>query len=195
MLANHAAGGEPVIREFLRPAVRAIPRPLAARVGPCRIRLHDHLANAEIRSLSTRTGGGLEIDLACAETDPHDLAMELLLCVGLALWDEARPAKREAYLKLLLAETEAGVAGEIDEESLRQKRRLLLSPASARNPRRLERYARASFASTAAEYVHCLWHDVHTRAGPDHLPAEWLRRRLLLFARWFPPDRGYRLFG
>jgi hypothetical protein len=47
---------------------------------------------------------------------------------------------------------------------------------------------------TAAEHVHCLWHEVTIRIGPDYLPAERLRQRLKLMARWFPPDRGHRLF-
>jgi hypothetical protein len=94
----------------------------------------------------------------------------------------------------LSAEIEAGVSGEIDEEALAEKRALLGSRVSARSRRRLERYARASFAGTAAEYIHCLWHDVTVRSGPEHLPAPWLRRRLQMLAGWFPPNRGYRLF-
>ena len=216
MLESSATGAESVIREYVRPAVRAIPRALARRFGGCRIRLRNHLANPEHSSVwswmgdgnaafptgfreldraLTPPGGGLEVELACAGFDPHDIGMELLLCLGQALWERTRGAERESWLGILRAETDAGISGEIDEEALREKQRLLLSRASARNRRRLERYARASFASTAAEYVHCLWHDVHVRGGPEHLPAVWLRGRLELFARWFPPDRGYRLFA
>jgi hypothetical protein len=64
----------------------------------------------------------------------------------------------------------------------------------ANSDRELESYDRASFAGTAAENVHCLWHDVSIRIGPDYLPAEALRRRLELIRRWFPPDRGHHLF-
>jgi hypothetical protein len=35
----------------------------------------------------------------------------------------------------------------------------------------------------AAEYVHCLWHDVTIRTGEEYLPAPQLRRRLELLAR------------
>jgi hypothetical protein len=52
------------------------------------------------------------------------------------------------------------VTGEIDEQALEEKRWLLSSAVLARSRNRLLRYAGASFASTAAEYVHCLWHDV-----------------------------------
>ncbi len=94
-------------------------------------------------------------------------------------------------MNLLDAEIQARVAGEIDEDVLDQKRRLL----AVRDPERASEYARASFAATAAEYVHSLWHDVSVREGPDHLPPDRLARRLRLFARWFPPDGGYRLFA
>jgi hypothetical protein len=68
------------------------------------------------------------------------------------------------------------------------------SRSDANNVKRLTRYGRASFAGTVAEYVHCLWHEVTVRTGPDYLPVPPLRRRLELLARWFPPNRGYRLF-
>jgi hypothetical protein len=34
---------------------------------------------------------------------------------------------------------------------------------------------------------------VEVVSGPEHLPAQQLRRRLELFSSWFPPDRGHRL--
>ena len=183
-----------VIRDFIRPAVRAVPRALAARLKHCRISLPSRLSDAALSSRWAQTNGGFEIELASEGIDRHDLALELLLCLGQALWEVALPVEREAYLKLLGVEIEAGVPGEIEEESLCEKRVLLSSRASARSRVRLERYARTSFAATVAEYVHCLWHDVTVRIGPEHLPAPCLHRRLALLARWFPPDRGHRLF-
>jgi hypothetical protein len=58
------------------------------------------------------------------------------------------------------------VTGEIDELALDEKRALL-----AGRRKRLDRYGGASFAGTAAEYVHSLWHDVTIRTGRDYLPA------------------------
>jgi len=159
-----------------------------------RIVLSDVLSDASFSSRWTQTNDALEIEVASEEIEGHDLALEILLCLGQALWESASAEAREVYLRLLAAEIEAGVAGEIDEESLSEKRALFANRASARSRIRLLYYARASFASTVAEYIHSLWHDVTVRTGEEHLPAQWLRRRLEFLARWFPPDRGHRLF-
>ena len=166
---------------------------MRARLGPCRLTLRRQLPGG-LSSRWTRDNRGLQVVLATAGVDRHDAALELLLCVGEALWESAGVAERAAYLKLLATEIDAGVAGELDEDARGERQALLAGRASARSRRRLERYARASFAASAAEYIHALWHDVTVETGPHHLPAPWLRRRLEAFARWFPPGRGYRLF-
>jgi hypothetical protein len=103
-------------------------------------------------------------------------------------------AQERAYWLLLDEELRADTPGEIDEDALQQKRTLLSGYFSATSRRRLESYGAASFAGTAAEYVHCLWHKVTIRSGPDFLPARQLKRRLELLARWYPPAPGYQLF-
>lgn len=185
---------EEMIRTFLRPALRAVPRSLAARFKCCRISLKSQFTDAHLTSRWVQSQDGLDIEVATNGIEEHDLVMEVLLCLGQALWEIAVPGERQAYLKLLAAEIEAGVLGEIDEQSLREKQSMLSSRETARSPTCLEQYAQASFGGTMAEYIHCLWHDVTVRTGPEHLSAIWLRRRLELIARWFPPDRGHRLF-
>ena len=138
--------------------------------------------------------GTLEVELAAGGADAHDVALEALLCLGQALWDELDEAEYASWLEALGREIQAGITGEIDETALEEKRALASSRVTARSRRRLERYARASFAGTFAEYVHALWHDVTVRTGPEHLPPDWLRRRLELVSGWFPPRPGYRLF-
>lgn len=191
----HAGAGvsAALVRGFIRPAVRAVPSSLARRLGPCRISLitaHDEAWSSAWKPADT----GLEISVAAGGADHHDLALELLLCLGQALWERLSDAEIREYWLLLSDEIGTGVDGEIDEQSLEQKRFLLSNRAAASDPEALARYGRASFAGIAAEFVHSLWHDVTIRTGPDHLPARPLRRRLQLLARWFPPDRGYRLF-
>ena len=182
-----------LVREFIRPALRAVPSSLARRLGPCRISLAAEVASGAA-SRWTMADDGLEVSVTTAGIEEHDVAMELLLCLGQGLWERLADGELRAYWMLLCDEISMGIDGEIDEQALLEKRSLFESRSHANNLKRLTSYARASFAGTVAEYVHCLWHEVTVRTGPDHLPVEPLRRRLELMARWFPPNRGYRLF-
>jgi hypothetical protein len=147
-----------------------------------------------VSSRWTETSVGLEVIVINGENPGHDLAIEMLVCLGQALWERLSKEEFKAYWLLLADEIRDGVSGEIDEQALEEKRMLLASRFQARSPRQLARYGRASFTGTAAEYVHSLWHDVNVRIGEDYLPAPQLRRRLELIASWFPPGRGFRLF-
>ncbi len=142
----------------------------------------------------TITDGGLEVSVTTAGIEEHDVAMELLLCLGQGLWERLADGELRAYWMLLCDEISTGIEGEIDEQALEEKRSLFESRSHANNVKGLARYGLASFAGTAAEYVHCLWHEVTVRTGPDYLPVAPLRRRLELMAQWFPPNRVYRLF-
>lgn len=193
-LARTPALTPATVREFIRPAVRAIPAGIARRLKPCRIVLQERLEGKDAVSRWTETGEFIEIEVESSGHTEHDVALEVLVCAGQALWGRLKAEEETAWLVLLRAEVDAGVEGEIDEDALKGKRVLLSSMASARSTRRLAAYARAAFAGTAAEYVHSLWHDVSLRAGEGHLPAKCVRRRLELLARWFPPGPGYRLF-
>ena len=166
---------------------------MARRIGACRISLAAEAA-ADVTSQWTITNSGLEVSVTTTGFEEHDVAMELLLCLGQALWERLSDRELRAYWMLLCDEISMGIEGEIDERALEEKRTLFESRSHANSGRRLTPYGRSSFAGTAAEYVHSLWHEVTIRTGPDYLPALPLRRRLELMARWFPPDRGYRLF-
>ena len=133
---------------------------------------------------------GITVEVNSSETSPHDCALELLTCLGQALWDSATTGERRAWLELLRNEIEAGVEGEIDEQALDHKQSMLSSHILAASPRRLERYTEASFAGTMAEYIHSLWHDVTVQTGPDYLPLPWLRHRFALFSRLFGMATG-----
>src|SRR5262249_25524831 len=128
------------------------------------------------------------------EFEEHGIAMELLVCLGQALWERLSVPELNAYWTILRHEIDSGIEGEIDEQALEEKRSLLQSPSHANSACNLESYGCSSFAGPGAEYFHCLGHDVPIRGGADSLPVEALRRRLKLLERWFPPDRSYRLF-
>jgi len=158
-------------------------------------RLVPSLEGEGIVSRWTEADDKVEITVSAEGLEPHDAALELLVCLGQVLWEKATPAEYIAWLELLRAEVEAGVRGEIDDHALRSKHELLSSRAAARSRRRLQSYAAASFGSTAAEYIHGLWHDVTVRAGPEHLPTAWLRKRIEFMVKFFPPDAGQRVIA
>jgi hypothetical protein len=185
---------ESLVREFLRPAIRAVPSSMAQRLGRCRIALVSELGDPATSSEWRETEAALEISVAATGIEEHDVALELLVCLGQVLWERLSRAEYESYWRLLEVEIREGVSGDIDERALAAKRSLQESLTNARSSWCLQQYGGASFAATAAEYIHALWHDVTVRTGPEYLPAPQLRRRLELLARWFPPDRGYRLF-
>jgi hypothetical protein len=166
---------------------------LARRLGLCRISLPAD-ADGDVASRWNLIDSGLEVSVTTTGVEEHDVAMELLTCLGQAVWERLSEVELRAYWMLLCEEISCGIEGEIDEQALAEKRSLFKCRSHANSARRLARYGRASFAGTTAEYVHCLWHDVTVRTGSDYLPAQALRRRLELMARWFPPDRGQRLF-
>jgi hypothetical protein len=147
-------------------ALRAVPATITGRIGLCRV---ETVPDPGFGSSWRRTTDSLEITVATEDVEEHEVAMEVLLCVGQALWETTTPAEREAWLRVVIDEIDAGVEGEIDEDALREK------------------HAGASFASTVAEYVHSLWHDVTVREGPERLPARWVRQRFGLMKRWFGP--------
>lgn len=166
---------------------------MARRLGSCRISVTAE-AEADVASRWTSTDCGLEVSVSTAGCEDHDVAMELLQCLGQALWERLSDMELREYWMLQWDEISMGIVGEIDEHALEGKRALFESRSHANSVELLARYGRASFAGTAAEFVHCLWHEVTIRTGPEYLPALPLRRRLEVMARWFPPDRGYRLF-
>jgi hypothetical protein len=171
-------------KETIREALASLPAALARRLGAVQFDLRASEEEAASRWRWGKTG--VEVEVNPNGTSPHDCALELLTCLGQALWNSAGAEERRAWLKLLREEIEAGVEGEIDERALQEKRAMLSSRILAASPRRMERYAEASFAGTIAEYVHTLWHEVTVQAGRDYLPLPWLRRRFELFSRWFP---------
>ena len=192
-LESPSEASRELVAPFVRPALRAVPRAAALRLGQCVVSLPKTLPE-DAASRWMVTGDSLRIEVAVEDADPHDAALELLRCIGQALWAVTAAVERTGWLRLLQREIDAGVSGEIDEEALAGKRKLFATHAAAGSAPLLAAYAAESFAGTFAEYAHAMWHDVTVRTGPEHLPAENLRRRLELMARWFPPNRGYRVF-
>jgi len=137
------------VKEFIRPAVRAVPSSMTHRLGYCRIMLLP-LADSTVTSQWTETDIGLEVSVTTSGWEEHDVAMELLLCLGQVLWGRLSTNELKAYWTLLDHEILEGIAGEIDEQAIEEKRSLLASRSRSRSCEQLDRYGCASLAGTAA---------------------------------------------
>src|SRR6187431_1041252 len=74
ILSRDSGITESLVREFIRPAVRAVPSSMARRLGPCRIAL---LAQAELDVTSrwSTTTSALEVSITTKGFEEHDIAM------------------------------------------------------------------------------------------------------------------------
>jgi hypothetical protein len=90
-----------VMCDFLRPAVHAVPPAMARQLGDCRVSLVDRIGSASVASRWSQTEAQIEILLATAGRGGHDLALELLVCLGQALWEKLNASQRKAYWLLL----------------------------------------------------------------------------------------------
>jgi hypothetical protein len=58
------------------------------------------------------------VSVTTKEFEEHDIAMELLVCLGQALWERLSVAELSAYWTILRDEINSGIEGEIDEQAL-----------------------------------------------------------------------------
>lgn len=195
-------------RTMVREPVQALPSAMAQRLGKVRVLAVSYIACLETGDVISRhkpageahtaawveTPERINLLLACRELDAHDTGFELLGSVAELLRPRLTHSEIAAYNQMLEEEIRHGVRGEIDEDALNSKQAYLPTRAGRRSRAQFERYRDVSFISTAAEYVHGLWHDVQIRVGPEHLPITQLRRRMDLMTELFPPNSGYRVF-
>ena len=182
--------------EVLREPASAVPAALAALLGPLHVYAVPHIgcqgsrfftawdppAGESHSSVWLEPADGIHLFLAFADTTAHDAGFELLAATGELAVPRVDDSRFSEYARLLAREVAEGARGEIDEDAY-----------AARQSASLD-YTAVSLASTIAEYLHALWHDVELRQGPEHLGPQWIRRRFELLAGWFPPNAGYQLF-
>jgi hypothetical protein len=108
------------------------------------------------------------------------------------LWSEEAQIQ---YCTALREELNAGVHGEVDEESWRMKQSLLRRQTNIRKETKVFRdYARQSFIDTLTLYLHGICCDIDVETGPRQLPSRYLRKRLNVLFALFPPPSGYAVF-
>jgi len=195
-------------RTMVREPVQAVPVTMAQRLGKVRVLAVAYIACFETGDVVSRlkpkgeahTAAWVEAPdrihllLACRELDAHDTGFELLGSVAELLRPRLSYSEAAAFNQLLEEEIRQGVPGEIDEDALLAKQSYQANRTGRRSRAQFERYRDVAFVSTAAEYMHGLWHDVQVRVGPEHLPVAQLRGRMSLMAELFPPNPGYEVF-
>lgn len=196
-------------RTMVREPAQAVPAAIAQRIGPLRALIVPYIVceeSGDVISLvkpkgETHTATWVETNertnllLACREVDAHDTGFEFLASVAELLRPRLTTEELAAYDELLDEELRHGVRGEIDEESVAAKQSLLGIRSWRRSHSQYERYRDVSVVSTVAEYMHGMWHDVQVRVGPEHLPLQQLRQRMILMSKLFPPNSGYAVFA
>jgi hypothetical protein len=195
---------------MVREPALATPHALAERLGKLRVLVVPYLACLEAGDAvsfskpagQTHSAVWLTADertnlvLASRELDAHDTGFEFLASLAELSLSKLSAGEMGRYAEMLEEELRHGIRGEIDEEALAAKKSCVSSQRPWRKSRALfDQYRDVSFASTLAEYMHGLWHDVQIRVGPEHLPVTQLRRRMNLMAEFFPPNAGYSVFA
>jgi hypothetical protein len=122
----------------------------------------------------------------------HYRFYHVLATLAGGLWTEEAQIQ---YCTVLREELNAGVHGEVDEESWRMKQGLLRRQTNIRKETKVFRdYARQSFIDTLTLYLHGICCDIDVETGPRQLPSRHLRKRLNVLFGLFPPPAGYAVF-
>jgi hypothetical protein len=196
-------------RTMVRDPVAAVPDSIARRIGKLRVLVVPYVAclpegdavawtkpQGETHSAVWVEGEErVDLVLPCRELDAHDTGFELLASVAELLRPRLEPHEAEKFHALILEELRQGVSGEMDDDARAAKRRVTSAGGQRVGQDLLDAYLNVSFVSTAAEYMHGLWHDVQVQIGPEHLPVRHLRNRMKLLAEMFPPNEGYSVFS
>jgi hypothetical protein len=197
-------------RTMVREPAQAVPVSIATRLGRLRVLVVPWVACMETgdevsftkpkgethSAVWVETGERIHLVLPCRELDPHDTGLEFLSSLAELLRLRLTGDELARFSRLLESELRMDVPGEIDEDARTAKQPLTgRRSRRRRSPELFENYRDTAFVSTAAEYMHGLWHDVQIRLGAEHLPVPDLRRRMTLLSEMFPPNAGYSLFA
>ena len=103
--------------------------------------------------------------------------------------------QRLEYQGMLREEMNAGVHGEVDEDSWHHKQALRRRGTNfRRDSKGFREYVQHSFVDTMTLYLHGICCDIDVDTGPRQLPSRHLRKRLLWMESLFPPPNGYAVF-
>jgi len=99
------------------------------------------------------------------------------------------------YTGMIRDELTAGVHGEVDDESWQAKQTLMRRQTNIKRESPLfADYVKQSFIDTLTLYLHGICCDIDVETGPRQLPSRYLRKRLNLLKKLYPPPSGYTVF-
>ncbi len=201
-------------KEYLEEPIAALPHAIAARLPKISIMLVPYLERVDGKSKSAPAN-----EFVCTERPPDNRqfwatqvrigAEEVLLFAlqeqevaeyhyrfyrGIATLTADRWAEdaQASYSALLREELNAGLHGEVDEDSWRIKQSLVRRQGNIhKETKAFREYARASFIDTLTLYLHGICCDIDVETGPRQLASRYLRRRLNLLYAPYPPPEGY----
>jgi len=201
-------------KDYLDEPVAALPPVIAARLPEVKILLVPYLERAaksaeslmvstvkphESNSLAAGAvldKGGAVLAFAINDGEVADYHYRFYCALaGLIAGPQGEDVPAE-YVKLLRAELEQHVHGEVDEPGWRFKMELTDADVknSKRSSKRFRLYARQSYVDTLTLYMHGICCDIDVETGPRQLPSNFLRKRLKLIQGLYPPPSGYAVF-
>jgi hypothetical protein len=204
------------IREYLEEPIAALPPSVLSQLPKVSILLVPYLEKArekgagrpgEIVSLKRPSEDGSswtscvvskeEAVLAFALKDQEvaDYHYHFYHLLAALVADQWAENARDQYSELIRTELDTGVHGEVDEASWNLKQAILHRKNGARRDSKLFRdYVRQSFIDTLTLYLHGICCDIDVEAGPRQIASRYLRRRLQLLEKLYPPPAGYHVF-
>jgi hypothetical protein len=132
---------------------------------------------------------------ALKEQDVAEYHYRLYRRLAALIADKWDATTADSYRGLIREELEAGIHGEVDDDSWQAKQNLLRKNAHVtRDSKALTDYVRQSFIDTLTLYLHGICCDIDVETGPRQLPSRYLRKRLVLLKSLYPPPGGYAVF-
>jgi hypothetical protein len=196
------------LRQYLQDPVAALPPAISAALPKIGIILVPFLEKANgkhgdivsfdrpaetkaVLQSYSRAGGGTLV-LAIQELEVADYHYQLYNALaGMIAASWPAPVQEEFY-RTLREELSAEMHGEVDEKSWHLKQALVRRQTNVRKETKLFRdYARQAFEDTLTLYLHGTCCDIDVETGPRQMPSRYLRRRLELLMRLYPPPEGY----
>lgn len=111
------------------------------------------------------------------------------------VFERLSPEARDLFSRVLREELTAHVHGEVDERSWRLKQALVRQEAKGREEaKRFREYASQAFEDTLTLFLHGICCDIDVDTGPRQMPSRYLRKRLQVLNKLFPPPEGHTVF-